>query len=132
MPNLHIYMLAGTPDATRRAILRRATETVSRSLSAPRQSVRIFLFELAARDIAVGGEALDTLGPEARDFAGPTVHVFLIAGRSDAQKAQLIEQLSHDLAEELGIDCEPIRIMIIDIPNTDFGLCAMTAAAAGR
>lgn len=132
MPNLHIYLMAGTPDVRRRAILRRTSETVARSLSAPLQNVRIFLFELAARDIAVGGEPLDAMGDQAREFAGPTVHVFLIAGRSDAQKARLIEQLSHDLAEELGISCEPIRIMIIDIPNTDFGMCGMTAAAAGR
>jgi 4-oxalocrotonate tautomerase family enzyme len=56
----------------------------------------------------------------------------LIAGRTDAQKKALIAQLSETIAAVLDAPLQSTRVMIKDIPNTDFGIGGQTARALGR
>lgn len=134
MPNLNLYLLEGRTVDEKAVLMQRMTEVVVASIGAPRESVRLFLIELPKAHICVGGRTL--LAEEAAGLpaqpGGPTVHVFLIAGRSEAQKEALITGLSRVIAETLGISVAPIRIMIFDVANTDFGMNGRTAKAEGR
>ncbi|MFP3608244.1 tautomerase family protein, partial [Paraburkholderia sp. SIMBA_053] len=50
----------------------------------------------------------------------------------DAQKEALIAQLCETSAAVLDVPLQSTRVMIKDIPNTDFGLGGKTARALGR
>lgn len=130
MPNLNIYLVEGFRDEQKARLLRRVSEVVETSLAAPMASIRIFLIELPKAHICVGGETLATVadaGP-----GGPTVHAFLIAGRSPAQKEAMIAGVTEAIEETLGIPAEPVRIMFFDIANNDFGMRGVTAKSLGR
>jgi len=60
------------------------------------------------------------------------VHALLVAGRSEAQKEALIGGLTRAIEETLDVPAEPVRIMILDIANTDFGMQGVTARSLGR
>lgn len=135
MPNLNLYLVEGYSDEQKTRLLARLTDAVVDSLSAPRASVRIFLVELAERHISIGGVPLSLLREQQKPspvYGGPTIQAMLIAGRSDAQKAALIAALTAAVGEVLDIPPDPIRIIIADIPNTDFGMNGVTAKSLGR
>lgn len=131
MPNLNVYLVEGYDAARKEALLQRMTDAVVSSIAAPRESVRIFLIELPRAHICVGGVTLTAETMRAHP-GGPTVHVFLIAGRSDAQKEALIGSLTGVIDETLAIPADPVRIMIFDVANTDFGMKGFTAKSLGR
>ncbi|MFT3760202.1 tautomerase family protein [Thauera sp.] len=131
MPNLNIYLVEGFSQEQKARLMRRVTDVVAQCLAAPLPSIRIFLIELPKAHICVGGEILaaqDSCGLT----GGPTVHAFLIAGRSDAQKEAMIAGLTEVIEETLGIPAEPVRVMFFDIANTDFGMKGLTAKSLGR
>ena len=131
MPNLNVYLVEGYSAAQKSTLLRRMTDAVVDSIAAPRPSVRIFLVELPRAHICVGGDLL-TADELAGQPGGPTVHVFLIAGRSDAQKEALIGSLTRAVEDTLAISPNPVRVMIFDVANTDFGMKGVTAKSLGR
>lgn len=134
MPNLTVYLIEGYAADRKAELLRRMTDVVVTSLSAPKASVRIFLVELAKAHVCVAGVTLDGadgIAPHP-SLGGPTIHAFLISGRSDAQKEKLITGLTNAVEETLAIPADPVRIMIFDIANTDFGLQGVTAKSLGR
>ena len=128
MPNLNIYVVEGFAAEQKTALLKGMTDAVVETIGAPRESVRIFLIELAKAHVCVGG----TLLSELEQPGGPTVHALLIAGRTEAQKAALIDALTRAITETLDVPADPVRIMILDVPKTDFGLGGLTALARGR
>ena len=135
MPNLNVYLIEGYAADRKAELLRRMTDVVVTSLSAPKASVRIFLLEVPKAMVCVGGVTLQGAGDSGgADLAlgGPTVQAFLVSGRSDAQKENLIAGLTNVVAETLSIPADPVRIMIFDIANTDFGLQGVTAKSLGR
>jgi len=132
MPNLNIYLPEGHSEAQRRSFLKRVTTEVAQALAAPVASIRLFLFELPRINICVGGEVLDTASPEAEKLSGPTIQAFLIAGRGDEKKAALIRGLSDACQQELGCALDPVRVMVLDVANTDFGIAGQTAKSLGR
>jgi 4-oxalocrotonate tautomerase len=60
------------------------------------------------------------------------MQIFLIAGRSDAQKVRLIAALTEAAVTSLGVEPDAVRVIIKDVPNTDFGLAGKTAESLGR
>ena len=132
MPNLNLYLLRGRDPATKRRLMREITAVVVDAFGAPADNVRVFLLELDAEQIFIGGEPISERASAAADLAGPTVHAFLIEGRSEMQKERLIVGLSKTIAEVLNIPLAPIRIMIMDVANTNFGFNGQTAKALGR
>lgn len=62
----------------------------------------------------------------------PIIQVVLIAGRTGEQKSRLIAGLTESCVSVLGIESDSVRILIKDIPNTDFGIGGVTAASLGR
>ncbi len=128
MPNLNVYLVEGFSAERKTALLKRMTDAVVTAISAPREAVRIFLIELARAHVCVGGVTL----LEADLPGGPTVHALLVAGRSEAQKEALISGLTHAIEEALEVPADPVRIMILDIASTDFGMKGVTARSLGR
>ena len=134
MPNLNVYVVEGFSAEQKTRLLQRMTDAVTSTLGAPLASVRIFLIELAKAHVCIAGETLlaDQLAGRPERAGGPTVHVFLIAGRTDAQKEALIGELTRAAGDTLGAPSEAVRIMIFDVANTDFGMSGVTARSLGR
>ena len=128
MPNLNVYLTEGFSAAQKKALLHAMTTAVADSLGAPLAAVRIFLIELAKAHVCVGGQMLD----EHPQHGGPTVHALLVAGRTEAQKAALIARLTAAIEATLDVPAQPVRIMVLDVPNTDFGMAGVTAQSLGR
>jgi 4-oxalocrotonate tautomerase len=53
-------------------------------------------------------------------------------GRTDEQKARLIGALTDAAIESIGAPRESVRVLLIEIPKTQFGIGGKTASALGR
>ncbi|MGF6545758.1 MULTISPECIES: 2-hydroxymuconate tautomerase [Paraburkholderia] len=62
----------------------------------------------------------------------PIMNVHLLEGRTDEQKARLIEALTEAAMNAIDAPRESIRVLLIEIPKTDFGIGGRTAQALGR
>jgi 4-oxalocrotonate tautomerase len=62
----------------------------------------------------------------------PIINVHLLEGRTDEQKARLIGALTDAAIESIGAPRESVRVLLIEIPKTQFGIGGKTAAALGR
>jgi 4-oxalocrotonate tautomerase len=60
------------------------------------------------------------------------IQVFFIAGRTDAQKERLISALTEAAVATIGIDRNEVRVILNDIPNTEYGIAGKTAKSLGR
>lgn len=123
MPTIQAYITAGQPPASRQRLIALLTDAVVASVDAPPEAVCVMLTEVPNEHYAVAGQPASA--PRA------VLQAFLIAGRSDAQKARLIERLTA-AAAVVGVAPEVVRVFIVDLPNSDFGLGGVTAAALGR
>lgn len=134
MPNLNVYLVEGYSETQKETLLLRMTDAVVDSIAAPKASVRIFLIELPRAHICAGGVVLAAEARAGRPLSpgGPTIHAFLIRGRTDAQKEALIGALTGVVEEVLAIPPAPVRVMIFDVANTDFGMQGVTAKSLGR
>lgn len=123
MPTLEVYLPQGHSDERKASLIRGLTQATVDAIGAPAESVRILLSELPASNIGLGGK----LTP-----AALVIIAILIAGRTETQKEALITHLSETSASVLNVPLQSTRVMIRDIPNTDFGLGGKTARALGR
>lgn len=126
MPTLEAFIGARHADGQKQQLIVALTDAVVDAIGAPVDSVRIILSEVAAYNYGSGGQA-----PVTGADGIALIQVFLIAGRSDAQKQALIAALTA-AAGTLAIPASAVQIIIKDVPNTDFGLAGQTAAALGR
>ncbi|CAI8848194.1 2-hydroxymuconate tautomerase [Pseudomonas sp. IT-194MI4] len=62
----------------------------------------------------------------------PIMQVFLVEGRSEEQKARLIAALTDAAVSSLQAPIESVRVIINEMPKTDFGIAGKTAKALGR
>ncbi|MDR5753323.1 MULTISPECIES: tautomerase family protein [unclassified Caballeronia] len=124
MPTLEVYLPQGHADERKASLIQGLTQATVDAIGAPAQAVRILLSELPAANIGLGGK----LTPSAL----PVIVAILIAGRTEAQKQALIAHLSETSAAILDVPLQSTRVIIKDIPNTDFGLGGQTARALGR
>ncbi|MFL9927079.1 2-hydroxymuconate tautomerase family protein [Herbaspirillum lusitanum] len=60
------------------------------------------------------------------------IQVFFIAGRTDEQKERLIAGLTEAAVSTLGMDRAEVRVIIKDVPNTEYGIAGQTAKSLGR
>jgi 4-oxalocrotonate tautomerase len=128
MPTLEVYLAAGHSEASKATLIHGMTQATVRAIGAPADSVRVLLSELPATHFGIAGKS-------AANGAAPSLPVIvaiLIAGRTDAQKQALISALSATGAKVLDVPIEATRVIIKDIPNTDFGIGGQTARALGR
>ncbi|MGU7771736.1 2-hydroxymuconate tautomerase family protein [Burkholderia sp. MR1-5-21] len=128
MPTLEVFLPAGHADTRKADLIQRLTDATVGAIGAPAESVRILLTELPATHIGLGGRSAADGAPPSL----PVILAILIAGRTDEQKRALIAALSDASAHVLDAPLQAIRVMIKDIPNTDFGIGGKTARALGR
>ncbi|AGW90001.1 2-hydroxymuconate tautomerase [Cupriavidus sp. DF5525] len=62
----------------------------------------------------------------------PIMQVFLIEGRTEEQKARLIRALTDAAVEAVGAPVETVRVLITEVPKTQFGIGGKTARELGR
>ncbi len=62
----------------------------------------------------------------------PIIQVSLVQGRSEQQKEALIHALTESVHESIGAPRESVRIILVEVPNTDFGIGGKTAKSLGR
>jgi 4-oxalocrotonate tautomerase family enzyme len=134
MPTIEAFIAEGYSHRQKQEIIGSMTHAVVASIDAPIDSVRVILNEVGAHDIGIGGVPVAAMtSPETGQGMAPSVvQAFLIAGRSDEQKRRLIAALTDVLADLPGAARSAVRIIIKDIPNTDFGLAGKTAQSLGR
>ena len=58
--------------------------------------------------------------------------VTMLEGRTEAQKAELIRRLTGSAAKHLNEDAAGIRILIYEVPTTNWGAGGMTIAERNR
>jgi 4-oxalocrotonate tautomerase len=124
MPTLEVYLPQGHADDRKASLIQGLTQATVDAIGAPAEAVRILLSELPASNIGLGGQPTPS--------ALPVIIAILIAGRTEAQKEALIAHLCETSAAVLDVPLSSTRVMIKDIPNTDFGLGGKTARALGR
>jgi 4-oxalocrotonate tautomerase len=62
----------------------------------------------------------------------PIIHVHLMEGRTDEQKARLIAALTDATIESVGAPRESVRVLLLEVPKTHFGIGGKTARELGR
>ncbi|WP_406806622.1 tautomerase family protein [Burkholderia semiarida] len=128
MPTLEVFLPAGHDDVRKAELIARLTDATVDAIGAPIESVRVLLTELPATHIGLGGRSAADGAPPSL----PVIVAILIAGRTDEQKRALIAALSDAGANVLDAPLQATRVIIKDIPNTDFGIGGRTARALGR
>lgn len=128
MPTLEVFLPAGHPETRKASLIAGLTQATVDAIGAPAEAVRILLSEMPAHDFGIGGKPASAGAPPSL----PVIVAILIAGRTPAQKTALIAALSETSAHVLDAPLDATRVMIKDIPNTDFGIAGKTAKALGR
>ena len=128
MPTIETFLVEGGSDSAKQRLISALTSAVVTAINAPAESVRVILTEVPAGNFGVGGQTAAALPHQAHAL----IQAFLIAGRSKQQKVQLIAALTDAAVGAIDVAAETVRVIIKDVPNTDFGLGGQTAAALGR
>lgn len=58
----------------------------------------------------------------------PIMHVFMLEGRTDEQKANFIAEVTAAAERRVGVKPEAVRIMITDMPKPNFGIAGKPAS----
>lgn len=58
MPLAQIHLLSGRTPEQKRALVQKVTDAIEEALRAPRENIRIILFEIAPDHWAVGGQTM--------------------------------------------------------------------------
>jgi 4-oxalocrotonate tautomerase len=128
MPTLEVFIPEGHTINTKAELISALTDATVDSIGAPAESVRLLLNEMPGSNFGIGGKTAAGGAPPSL----PVILAILIAGRTEQQKSALIAALSNSCARVLDAPLASIRVMIKDIPNTDFGIAGLTAKALGR
>ena len=62
----------------------------------------------------------------------PIIQVFMMEGRTDEQKAGLIDALTTATVEQIGSPRESVRVLITETPKSHWGIGGKTARELGR
>ncbi len=62
----------------------------------------------------------------------PIIQVSMMEGRSDEQRSALIEALTEATHQAIGAPRESVRVVLVEVPKTNFGIGGKTAKALGR
>jgi len=62
----------------------------------------------------------------------PFAHIFMIEGRSEEQKAAVIEKVSQALVEATGAPIANVRVWIQEVPKENWGIAGVSAKSLGR
>jgi 4-oxalocrotonate tautomerase len=62
----------------------------------------------------------------------PFAQIHMIEGRTEEQKRAVIEKVTAALCEAVGAPKETVRVMILEVPNTNWGIAGTSAKDLGR
>jgi 4-oxalocrotonate tautomerase len=62
----------------------------------------------------------------------PLAQISMLEGRSDDQKRAVIEKVTAALVEAVGVPIETVRVVITEVPKTQWGIGGKTAKDLGR
>ncbi|MGD0975422.1 MAG: 2-hydroxymuconate tautomerase [Candidatus Korobacteraceae bacterium] len=62
----------------------------------------------------------------------PLAHIFMLQGRTDEQKKAVIEKVTQAIMEAVSAPRENVRVIIQEIPKTQWGIGGKTAKDLGR
>lgn len=62
----------------------------------------------------------------------PIAHLYLMEGRDAEQRSRLIEKVTDAICEAIDARRETVRVLVQEIPNTDWGIGGSTAKELGR
>jgi 4-oxalocrotonate tautomerase len=62
----------------------------------------------------------------------PFAQISILEGRTDDQKRAVIEKVTQALVEAIDVRPETVRVMIIEVPKTQWGIGGKTAKDLGR
>lgn len=62
----------------------------------------------------------------------PTVHVYMMSGRTQPQKEDLIRKVTDVVVTTVDASEENVRVIISEIPKSDYGIGGITGEKLGR
>ncbi|NKF20756.1 2-hydroxymuconate tautomerase [Solimonas marina] len=62
----------------------------------------------------------------------PIIQVSMIEGRGEEKKAALVKALTEAAVDSIGAPRESVRVILNEVPNTNFGIGGKTAKELGR
>ncbi len=62
----------------------------------------------------------------------PLAHIYIMEGRTVEQKRAVIEKVTQALPEALSAPKENVRVVIQEVPKTNWGIAGTSAADLGR
>ena len=64
--------------------------------------------------------------------AMPFAQIYILEGRTEEQKREVIEKVTQALVEAVGAPKENVRVWIHDVPKTNWGIAGVSAKDLGR
>jgi 4-oxalocrotonate tautomerase len=62
----------------------------------------------------------------------PIAHISIIQGRTEEQKERLIADVTEAIHKSLGAPVETIRVLVNELPASQWGIGGKTAKSLGR
>ena len=62
----------------------------------------------------------------------PFAQIYLVEGRTEEQKRAVIEKVTIALCEAVGAPKENVRVVIQDVPKTNWGIAGKSVKDLGR
>jgi len=123
MPMMKAHIRSGFSPEQKAVLIGAYTDSIATTLNMPLRSIRVMLEDLPNGASAVAGVI---------DAELTIIEVFMIEGRTEIQKTNLITSLTESTADSLGVSGESVRILLHDMPKTNVGIGGQSAKALGR
>ena len=62
----------------------------------------------------------------------PLAQIYMLEGRTEAQKKTVIEKVTKALQEAVDAPVQSVRVCIIEMPSTNWGIGGVSAKDLGR
>lgn len=62
----------------------------------------------------------------------PFAQIYMLEGRSEAQKKAVIEKVTQALVEAVDAPVQSVRVMILEVPKEHWGIAGVSAKDMGR
>jgi len=123
MPMMKAHIQQGFSQEQKAAALAGYTRAIEKSLDTPLPTIRVMLEALGEGCSAVAGVI---------DAELVIIEVFMMEGRTERQRADLIAGLTDASASALGVSGASVRVLIHDMPKINVGIGGQSAKALGR
>ncbi|WP_028603412.1 tautomerase family protein [Ottowia thiooxydans] len=123
MPMLQAFFNRDYPSPVRAELCAAYTRCIVEALDAPLAQVRVLLASQPADSVSVGGRVGEGIS---------LLHIYLMPGRTDEQKALLIGALTAATSRWGEVPAASVRVLFHDMPKANVGIGGITAVALGR